>query len=50
LHAPSSRVPEGMFYVLEELKEVVVELGQALLRIVVTCSVQVQCTGVRVWY
>ena len=50
LHVPSSRLPGDMIYMLEGLKKVVVELGQVLLRIVVACSVHVQCMGVWVWY
>jgi hypothetical protein len=40
LRVPSSRLPEDMVHMLEELEKLAVELGQALLRIVVTCSTE----------
>jgi hypothetical protein len=40
LRVPASGLPEDMVHMLEELEKLAVELGQALPRIVVTCSAE----------
>jgi len=40
LRVPASGLPEDMVHMLEELEKLAVELGQALPRIVVTCSTE----------
>jgi len=40
LRVPASGLPEDMVHMLEELEKLAVELGQALPKIVVTCSAE----------
>jgi hypothetical protein len=40
LRVPASGLPEEVFHMLEELEKLAVELGQALPKIVVTCSAE----------